>query len=363
MINAIANILGRGKRHSTALPPATLSNVVTTQDSSGVHVTFDISTAGEIGLQPSIEDVYLSSANWQVGDTVSVEIRDFFSRSGWSAGSHIYKFYRSLDNKGSSETLVQNGTTSTYVLVSGDNGRFIRCEVTPVQSGGTNTTGDPVSSLYYAVTSASFDLWSSILWNGAYKLNTNGDFTNYGLATNKDSSPAVVTNGPLVFNGTFNLTKFDRATSQYISCTQGETLTQPMESLIYFRTPTVASGSQTLLAFTNTFRITMNSSRVLQIAAVSTAQTLTLDAEYFLYVKWNGTSSVYELGTVSGHTRTGELSVSISTGSINASPYKIGCDFTPANYWNGLIGPVFTFNSDTGLTSQNKTDIWTAIGF
>jgi hypothetical protein len=358
MLNIILIILGATKSPASAVA----NSINVSQNSTSVSVSFNIVNGTEDNLPPSIEDVYLTST-FLVGDTVTAAVRDFFSRSGYSAGSHIYKFYRSIDNKGQSETLVQNSTSNVYTLVSGDNGRFIRCEVTPVQSGGLNTTGDPVSSIYSPVTSTAFDLWSTIPWNGAYKLNTSGDLANYGLATNKDSSPAVATNGPLTFDGAKTLTRFTRASSQYLSCTQGETLTQPLETLTYFRTPTVASGNQVIIGLTNTHRALMTSGRVLQISGVNTAQTLTLDAEYLLYIKWNGASAVYELGTVSGHTRTGEIGVSIATGSINGSPYKIGSDFTPANFWDGWIGPVLTYNNDAGLTSQNKIDIWTAFGF
>ena len=57
---------------------------------------------------------------------------------GDPAGSHTYTWYRADDSAGTNQTLVQTGTSNTFLLTSSEIGYYMALEVTPVATSGTS---------------------------------------------------------------------------------------------------------------------------------------------------------------------------------------------------------------------------------
>jgi hypothetical protein len=360
MLNIIGNIIitvnqGGG---GAILPIA--NNVVVSQDTNTVSVTFDINSLIEDNLPPTIEDVYLTGT-FLVGNSITAVIRDFFSRSGYPAGSHIYKFYTASDSKGTSETLVQNSTSPNYTLLVGDNGKYIRCEVTAVQTGGLNTQSDiPVSSLYTLVSSSVFDPYIDIPFAVAMKWFTTTDTNNYANGTPKDGN-ATTTTVPPTFDGTKNSNRFTRSTNSSavsngykILATTG--YVAPLEQYLEFITPTAFAGTQAICSLSGTHQIQISSTGLLSISGTSTGVTLATNTRYVLYLLLNGASSVYSLNYG------GDTAISLSTAAIGTPNIRLGSQFADTNYWDGWITRYFVMRS-RALTGTEKTKMQTYFGF
>jgi hypothetical protein len=360
MLNIIGNIIitvnqGGG---GAILPIA--NNVVVSQDTNTVSVTFDINSLIEDNLPPTIEDVYLTGT-FLVGNSITAVIRDFFSRSGYPAGSHIYKFYTASDSKGTSETLVQNSTSPNYTLLVGDNGKYIRCEVTAVQTGGLNTQSDtPVSSLYTLVSSSVFDPYIDIPWNIAMKWNSSVDLNNYANGTPKDGNATTTTVAP-TFDGAKGQVRLNRSTnssavSNGFKIQASANFTAAPEEIYEFITPTAWSGTQGLAGKSGSHNIQCDSTGLLSISGTSTGVTLSVNTRYVLYVYTNGASSLYNLNFA------GETAISLSVNAIGTPNIRIGSQFADTNYWNGWVGSYFLIRQRL-LTSTEKGKLKTYFGF
>lgn len=112
-----------------------------------IFVTYNFLGGLENNAPPYLEGVIITGSTL-TGSTLTAIPDGYFSRSGYPSGSHIYKWYNANNKQGASELLIQNSTSSQYIITGSDLSKYIRVTVIPTQVGGLNTTGSEISSMY-----------------------------------------------------------------------------------------------------------------------------------------------------------------------------------------------------------------------
>jgi hypothetical protein len=118
------------------------------------------------------------------------------------AGTHTYKWYRADDNSGTNEAAISGATTTTYVLVAADAGKFIRFSVIPKATTGTLTGAETFSARTAAVanytpaapTNATVnDTTNMFGWTNTSGITSPSD---YEYSTNSGSTWTTATSNP-----------------------------------------------------------------------------------------------------------------------------------------------------------------------
>lgn len=91
-----------------------------------------------------------------VGQTLSCTTGTWVLPSPFSSGTngtatYAYQWTRSDDGSGSGEADIGGATSSTYTLVAGDSGKYIRCRVRASNSGGFDSSADTNSNFTGAI--------------------------------------------------------------------------------------------------------------------------------------------------------------------------------------------------------------------
>lgn len=89
-----------------------------------------------------------------VGETLT-RTYSYSDADGDSEGSSTTQWYRADDGSGTNEAAISGATSSTYTLVSADEGKFIRVGVTPVAATGTSPGTEAFSSYSGAIVAPS----------------------------------------------------------------------------------------------------------------------------------------------------------------------------------------------------------------
>jgi hypothetical protein len=137
---------------SGAVPTVPVASSVSVSESVGVYslsYTYDFGI-DESNKVPYGEDVTITGT-LQVGSVLTATLNEFKSFNDKAAGTHDYQWYRSNNIFQDGEVAISGATSSTYTLVAADDSKYIRCEVTPVESGGVNK-GIVVTSTYTTTT-------------------------------------------------------------------------------------------------------------------------------------------------------------------------------------------------------------------
>jgi hypothetical protein len=232
-------------------PRVDISSIVPTQDSTQLSVSFTINVS-EYCQVPSIENVVLTGTTTK-GQILTATPDGFYSPSSYPAATHQYAWYRS-SSKQSVGTVIGGATASTYTLVDDDVAAYIRCQVTPVQTGGINNTGVAVTSLYSAVIQDNvFNPYSAITWytahrpSGAVNLASNQYWLNEGTGPNSTRTGS----DPFpTYNGTQTAVEFTNASSQELTLKlPNPQYSRPVEIWIRTKIKTQVGGWQRLWSF------------------------------------------------------------------------------------------------------------------
>jgi len=86
----------------------------------------------------------------QVGETLT-RTYNYSDADGDAEGVSTTQWYRADDGSGTNEAAISGATSSTYTLVSADEGKFIRVGVTPVAATGTSPGTEAFSSYTGAI--------------------------------------------------------------------------------------------------------------------------------------------------------------------------------------------------------------------
>ncbi len=146
---------GSGK---TAIAGATAITYVLQPDDLGKYISFEVIPVAETGTftqGTAVESAWTGAVapaeaapiatapaitgTLQVGETL-IGSYTYSDVNGDAEGASTFKWYRADDSSGSGKTAIAGATAITYVLQSGDVGKYISFEVTPVAKSGPPET-------------------------------------------------------------------------------------------------------------------------------------------------------------------------------------------------------------------------------
>lgn len=260
-------------------PTQEISAISSSQSSSQLSVSFTINVP-EYCQVPSFEDVSITGSTIK-GQTLTAFATGYFSPSSYPAGTHQYTWYRS-SSKQSVGTVIAGATSQTYVLGDSDVARYIRCEATPVQNGGLNTTGSAVTSLYTTVVQDNvFNPYSAITWytahrpSGAVDLASNQYWLNEGTGPN---STRTGTDPFPTYNGTQTAVEFTNASSQELTLKlPNPQYSRPVEIWIRAKLKTQIGGWQRLWSFSTDHHLEIRNTGGVYLCGGNTGYTFPLN--------------------------------------------------------------------------------------
>ena len=152
------------------------SIVVGTLSESGGFFIGSEAYSGANSIPPDAKvatSVLTLPSSFQVGEDVTFSVSGYYSPSGRSAGSHIYKLYGGSSK--ASAALIYSGTATTYELTASEVNKYLLLEVTLIDSNGVQSLTNAISAFTATVVSSDSAIfqnaihryrWDSILQSG-----------------------------------------------------------------------------------------------------------------------------------------------------------------------------------------------------
>lgn len=330
-------------------------------------LTFGVEAVGSYSYdetelnEPPYAEAFSISGTPEVGQTLTSTIESLVIPNGATAGTHVYRWYRSLNKTASYEELI--AATKDYVPLSSDVGWFLRseCDLKQATASGQNLSGATLKSVYSGLITSpgNFNPFADIsTWDTAMDKGTASNLASLGFWVNRasvDGNASIGATALPTWDSGKSAVRFTRSSSQSFRIQAAGSYLTPYEVWVDFWTPAAFSGTQGILGLSNSHYITITSGGVLTISGVSTAQTLTVNTRYRLRVLFNGASSTWRIGAGS------DTAISLSTASVGTPNWRVGCQFNDTNYFDGWIN--YLFLNDTGLSAGEITNMWTWFGF
>ena len=111
--------------------------------------TYVFNGSDEENPPPTIDSVTITAPTGYIeGETINFVISGHKVYNDGAAAATVFKLYRATGIRQQSESMIYEGTSTTYVLAAGDVGNYLRVEAIPKQTGGANLTGETVQSAY-----------------------------------------------------------------------------------------------------------------------------------------------------------------------------------------------------------------------
>ena len=310
----------------------------------------------EDNLPITADDVVISGTP-EIGSAFTANIVNLYIQNGSSAGSHQYRWYR-CNNTRSNGDLIVGATGSSYTLTNSEDGKFIRCEITLVQSSGGNLTGTILYSSYSdRVSGAAFNPIVDLNWDTSWIRNDLPEFATTGIWANSSLGSDADQDGSAnlpVYNSGMGALEFTRASSQRLKFTN-QSQTQPFIGYIRFRLKSL-TGTQYLIGWTSSIYLSINSGGDLVVCGAVVDTNFVIDTWYELRFHIQGTSTVVTIDNGTPINVTSGVAVSGTggaTGQIGASHAT-----TPANHLNGFISDIFLADDET-TDAGHVTDMFT----
>ena len=98
------------------------------------------------GPEPEVITIPNLSGTPEIGNVLSVTTGTWDNKSNGSV-TLTYQWYRNDNAVGLNETLISGATSTTYLLVSADEDKYIRCKVSPSNNGGNEPLFDAYSNM------------------------------------------------------------------------------------------------------------------------------------------------------------------------------------------------------------------------
>lgn len=289
----------------------------------------------------------------QKGETLTAAVSGGNSGAGSSIAFTTYQWYRADDIAGLNKILIAGATSSTYLLVSADEGKFILCEATP--SNDIPMTGVAIESAYTgAIAAAPFSPFADITWDiaarpsGAVDLATNEFWTNEGTGANLAREGAE--NIPSYASG---LVDFTRANLDMLNM-PGNSYTTDYEFWIEF-TPD-NTNFQVLFALSSSINFRMQSGGALRWGGTNLGYVVSTGVTYRIRIYLNGASSVVEIRDDANSVLLAETVVSLPSSNTGAGNGRMGAQTNNLNGYGGTIKYSFL---KKGSEDANKANMWT----
>lgn len=334
------------------------SNVVTSQSGGVISNTFTTLVSNH-NQPPSIETVTVSGTEEKT-QTLTASYTGFTSPGGYSEGTPTYQWYRA-DNKQSTGSAIVGATSSTYVLAAADVAKYIRVEVTPVQSGGMNTSGTPVTSIYTdQVQDNEFNPLTDINWATAHTPeaddidNLSGDgWVNRGrlglnnsVKNGSDAIPTAIADGVDFEASNNEELVLDQPTPQFAT---------PVEIWIRFKKESNNASFSYPLAWTSAQRVEQRAGGAIYLSGGNCSYTAANGTWIVMRFLVSGVSNTSEFNVNNGTELT---NIAASTSAFGTSNGRIGANSGgTGNRFDGLISHIFVKSGQ--LTPTEQSNMWT----
>ncbi len=299
-----------------------------------------------------------------VGQTLTATLGGLYIPNGQSAGTYVYRWYR-CNSTQSTGSVIAGAVTSTYVVTMTDDGKYLRCEVDLVQTGGANLSGGTMYSLFTTIVgSDAFNPVGDITWKSAWVgtdasgFDSVGDdffheWANRGLGAN--ATQDGVANLPS-WDVTEQCLRFTRTSSQRLLITN-QGINQPVEVWIKFKLASL-TGNQYLIGFTNSVFLYINSSGDLGVAGATPINTdFVVGTTYMLRVVIQGPTTTVQVNN--GPVTT--ISSGVALFGIGSTQGRIAASKSGGNHFDGWMS--FCGVGSPVLSSGNQALMWTWAGF
>ena len=230
----------------------------------GVEAIADYLFEGdELNEPPYAEDFYLTGGS-NIGEEITAVIEGLVIPNGADAGTHVYRWYRSLNKTASyEEEIIAN---ESYVSDSGDVGWYLRAEVDLVQvdGSGQNLVGQTLKSAYtdLIIDPDNFNPFADIAtWDTALDKGTASQMETQQFWVNRasvDSNGLIGATALPVWDLSKSAVRFTRGSSQSLKIQAAGSYVAPVEFWIKFITPTAFSGTQALCGFSGSHLISIS---------------------------------------------------------------------------------------------------------
>lgn len=236
-------------------------------------------------------------------------------------GTSTFKWYRSDDGSGTNKAAIGGATSSTYTLVSGDNGKYISFEVTPVATTGI-TTGTPVeSSLQGSVSTPTTVQFSSATSSVA----ESGGTIDLTVSIANPSGSVATTVEVALTSGTGSAADINTYTTQTVTFPAGSSTSQTVtltvtddavmegNETLGFILQNVTGGSSATLGAQTTHTLTVTDN---DNASITLSGSATESSEDASVITVNLTNDTFEPSLTTGNWTVTNLPAGVSKGTL-----------------------------------------------
>lgn len=337
-----------------------VDNVSINQSQYSLEIAFDVGQP-EKCAPPSID--YVSVVGTLIKEQIITALTDgFYSPSGYSEGVHTYQWYRG-DNIRSAGTAIAGATSANYMLVDADVGKRLRCVVTPVQNGGLNYEGTPVTSIYTsAIADNVFNPITDISWFTAHRPEGAVDIasTQYWLNEGALGGANSTRNGSDPFP-TFNVgqqaLEFTNSLSrELVLDLPNPQYSMPVEIWVRAKLKTQIPGWQRMMSFSTDHLIEVRNTGGVFLSGGTTGYTFATNQWSVFRFVISGVSNTSKINVNNGESVNN--AVAAVTFAFGVNNGRIGSNNSgTGTFADAYISHIFVKSGET--TSGQQADMWT----
>lgn len=350
------------KRGKTFTPSDQFFSGVSTNQSGNVITVSFTTLVSNQNQPPSIETVTITGTP-ERAQTLTANLDGFFSPGAYSAGTHTYQWYRA-DNFQSSGAAIVSATNSTYVLTIDDVAKYIRVEITPVQSGGMNQIGTAVSSIY--TDQIQDNVWNPITdvdWFTAHLGEDATDLAGVGWINRGTLGGAnSVQNGsdPLpTYDASDESVDFELSNSEELVLDlPSPQFSMPVEIWIRVKFESFNGSFSYPIAWNGSQRLEQRANGIIYLSGATTGYTVPLNQWVVMRFLVSGVSNTSEFNV---NDLTEITDVAATTTAFGTSNGRIGANSNgTGNWFDGKISHIFVKSGE--LSAPDQAEMWNWFG-
>lgn len=343
----ISSSYGRSPGTSTEIPSLNISG--------GTITASYIPLVGELNKPPYVTDLTISGTV-QEGQTLTATLTGGVL-GPFTAGTHLYQWYRLSALYGGTLTAISGATASTYLLTATDVSKFIVCAARFVQVGGGNTMSPWFYSIPTVIVAAGSVSDIPHPWEDKFIMTTTGsipsNWNDTGVSPNLINLAVGGTNWTTaeLTKPTFSVDKLVFAGAHKVT---GTIQTFPPVVEFWVKAKFTANsgtmigwGSQTILGIT--------SGGLFYVRDTSNTFGLGDLNEHVFRVVLNGATSIFQVD--------GGIENVFTSTFTSATTMALGQTFSGANTADCEIKELYRTADGTVLTTTEVADKWTYHGF
>ncbi len=336
-----------------------VENVSLNQDQFSLEVTFEVGQPEQC-CPPTIDYVSVIGVTTK-GEVITAITDGFYSASCYGEGVHLYQWYRG-DNIRSAGSPIAGANSANYTLVDADVGKRLRCLVTPVQLGGINDEGTPVTSIYTdAIADNVFNPITDIAWftahrpAGAVDLATNQYWLNEGSLGGANSTRNGSDPFP-TFNVTQQAPEFTNSLSrELVLDLPNPQYGMPVEIWVRAKLKSQIPGWQRLMSLSSDHLVEVRNTGGVYLSGGNTGYTFGINQWAVFRFVISGTSNTSKFNVNNGEAVNN--AVAAVTFAIGVNNGRIGSNNSgTGTFADAYISHIFVKSGET--PSGQQADMW-----